>query len=1045
MKRMTGIVAMVFLCGAALAMRPPRPGELDRYRDDGTLAARAARAREIGNHRMRSDLVARARVRLREARRDALAEAGLLPKPLASERAPLPDWQGMPPQGTNRIVVFLIRFPDYTNVTAAATVNSRVDGAGTATNFPYDSLRNYYQRSSYGKLTIRGTTLGWYTMQHVRSWYTTQYGDGELTISKIVEEAAAHFNATTDYSAYDNNHDGDIDMFYVVWSGPDEGWDSFWWSYQWELYEHPLTLDGVTFRDFVWQAESDSPGAEFTPQTMIHETGHALGLPDYYDYDSTIGAAGGCGGLDMMDGAEGEHCAFSKFMLEWLTPAVVTAPLNDRALRALGLYPDAVAIMPGYTGASAYDEYFMVENRHRVANDTNGYNNGMLIWHIDATPNAAGTDFAYDNSYTGHKVLRLMEADGAEEIESPGGWGGTANWADFYRRGKEFTPYSFPDSDAYDGAATGVGVTDFSADGLTMTADFTAGYTGAGRTHYVSTTGANTPPYTNWTTAARRVEDALLQAHSGGSVVLGNGRFVLASTPEVHRNVSVRSQNGTAATTIDAAGLQGLYLQHARALVSGITITNGYASYGGGACVDYGTLSNCVVLTSYAEVAGGGVYLYDDASVLRECTVSGNESADNGGGIYCENGGDVRECNVTYNLAARDGGGVDTYGAYVYGCVIVGNVAVTNGGGLRAHGQNDIVFNDLAANDAESGGGAYIEADDEVEECQFSDNTAYWGGGVHTEYGGLVSACWLARNTSYYYGGGAYLWDGGELVNCVAIDNQSQNDGGGVYIDGSGTVQNSTVCDNSADYWGGGVCTYGGGLLRNTILYYNTAAVSGNNWYNDGNGAFYDSCCLTALPPTAYRANCKSTAPAFADRPADDYRLTAASPCVDAGSPAGAPASDWDYVSRPLDGNADGTALTDIGAYEFVHPTADSDGDGLSDEAELYTYYTSPVQRDSDTDGFEDGDEAVAGTDPLDAASYLSLVTPASAWIGSGFVVEWSSVTGRNYVVLRGTNIMNTGSFTPVSGVIPGLSGTTRFTDTTIGGRSECLYRVRIQ
>ena len=42
----------------------------------------------------------------------------------------------------------------------------------------------------------------------------------------------------------------------------------------------------------------------------------------------------------------------------------------------------------------------------------------------------------------------------------------------------------------------------------------------------------------------------------------------------------------------------------------------------------------------------------------------------------------------------------------------------------------------------------------------------------------------------------------------------------------------------------------------------------------------------------------------------------------------------------------------------------DTDGDGLSDWAELNTYKTSPYLADSDSDGVADADEIKAGADP---------------------------------------------------------------------------------
>lgn len=454
------LFAFLAICTALQATEPPRPGELDRYQKDGSYAERKAFVERTGNHKVRPDVAARTLARLR-------------PPPTGNQAALslLPNWQGMPTTGTNKVLVFLIDFPDYPHTNSAALIESKLFANGDAGEYPLESLRNYYLRSSYSNLTITGSTLGWYRMQHARSWYTNTYGSGNSANRAVIAEVVANFEGSHDYAQYDNNGDGKIDYFAVIWAGPDNGWGNFWWGYQWELTS-PITADGVQFSSFSWQWEARPVGTAFKASTIIHETGHALGLPDYYDYSPGVGPEGGLGGLDMMDAAVGDHNCFSKFMLEWINPTVVSAGTTTVVLRASAQWPSAAAIMPGYTGSTPFSEYFMVQNRHRILNDTGLFtaSDGALVWHIDATPNAGGNDFRYNNSDTSHKLLRLMEADGLEQIEG----GGDANAGDYYNAGETFGPFATPSSQSYSGSNTWVTVDAFSSNNTSMTARLSA-------------------------------------------------------------------------------------------------------------------------------------------------------------------------------------------------------------------------------------------------------------------------------------------------------------------------------------------------------------------------------------------------------------------------------------------------------------------------------------------------------------------------------------------------------------------------------------------
>jgi len=443
---------LVVVCWVAQATQPPPPGSLAAYQRDGTYARRQAFVQRLGNHLVRPDVARRTAARLQTL----VADHGVL--------GPLPAWEGMPTKGTNRILVLLIEFPDYPHVNNKAAIEHKLGGTGDPEDYPLESLRRYYLRSSYGQLDLVPTVLDWYRVNHDRGWYTRTYGESSAANRAIIEEALGHWEATQDFALYDNDGDGEVDYLAVLWAGPDNGWGNFWWGYKSTLSERILA-DNVWFRTYTWQWESNPVGQEFNPAVLMHETGHVLGLPDYYDYDNTVGPRGGVGGLDMMDENRGDHNAFSKFMLEWITPLAIGGGQSNVTLRALAGAPEALALMPGYLGATPYAEYFLVENRHRVQNDSRNPGDGLLLWHVDAQTDASGQTFRYNNSYTEYKLLRLMEADGLEEIES--GW--DANAGDYYVQGSLFSPLTYPNSRAYSGANTDIVIDQIPAPDPVMT------------------------------------------------------------------------------------------------------------------------------------------------------------------------------------------------------------------------------------------------------------------------------------------------------------------------------------------------------------------------------------------------------------------------------------------------------------------------------------------------------------------------------------------------------------------------------------------------
>jgi hypothetical protein len=223
-----------------------------------------------------------------------------------------------------------------------------------------------------------------------------------------------------------------------------------------------------------------------------------------------------------------------------------------------------------------------------------------------------------------------------------------------------------------------------------------------------------------------------------------------------------------------------------------------------------------------------------------------------------------------------------------------GNSVAFDGGALFYGAADSCTFGGNFA--GEAGGGAY---ECELRNCSFSGNSSgSHGGGV---FGGTLHNGTLMGNSAVY-GGGAV---GGEFYNCLFIGNSATTRGGGT---AESTLYNCTLTGNSATIEAGG--TYGGTLF-NCIVFYNSASYGPNH----GQAAIHYS-CTTPLP--FYGAGNIINEPVFADPAADDYRLRAGSPGIDAGTNLTALlTSDLDGNARPLDGDGDSVATFDMGAYEF--------------------------------------------------------------------------------------------------------------------------------
>ena len=174
--------------------------------------------------------------------------------------------------------------------------------------------------------------------------------------------------------------------------------------------------------------------------------------------------------------------------------------------------------------------------------------------------------------------------------------------------------------------------------------------------------------------------------------------------------------------------------------------------------------------------------------------------------------------------------------------------------------------------------------------------------------------------------------------------------------------------------------------------------------------------------------------PLFANLADGNLRLETNSPCINAGDPGVVPGvADLDGRSRIVGGRVD------IGAYEFQSAALSAFNAWL----QLYGLPTdgSADFTDSDSDGMNNWQEWLAGTDQTNQLSVLKMVSVSSG--APGLNVIWQSVTNRTYYVLRGANLSQ-----PLSNIannLPGQLNTTTYTDTTATNSGPYFYRVGVQ
>ena len=342
--------------------------------------------------------------------------------------------------GQKHFLVILVQFTDVqfnfsSDAAAQQAFDNLLNQQGYSTNGGHGSARDFYYDNSHGYFEPIFDVYGPVTLNNTQAYYGGNDSNGDdLRPHIAVQQGCQALDGQVDFSQYDNDNDGEVDLVFMYYAGngeADSDVEDSIWPHQWELgptgakiAASSRTWDGKAVNKYACTNEivgyGTLKGKMCGIGTACHEFGHAMGLPDFYDTDyTTNGEAGGlydystmCGGSYNDSGRRPPYFnTEERIMLGW--PNVEIREIVKSGTYTLTSVDNNIA----YKSPTDKDgEYFLYECRSNEGWDQDLPEHGLIVYHVDKSNrsvNIGGTSATAQSLWDNWQTYNSINENGS--------------------------------------------------------------------------------------------------------------------------------------------------------------------------------------------------------------------------------------------------------------------------------------------------------------------------------------------------------------------------------------------------------------------------------------------------------------------------------------------------------------------------------------------------------------------------------------------------------------------------------------------------------